>query len=1400
MADETDLPPEPAPLPEPAPGPPAKTRRWPWFSLTLLGGLLLLVAAVAGGLRWIDTEGGHRFIASKIGELRPASGLRITIGGIEGSILKRMTLRDIRFYDPQGEFARIETADMRWYPLAWMNNRLDIDWLHIPAARLQRLPRLKSTGQKTSILPGFDIRLMDLRLGRLDLGAAVAGKPHRVTGRGRLDIRSGRAVVDLKAFSLDSADGIRLALDSRPDDKRFDLDAVAAAPAGGIIANLLGIKESLGLAARGAGDWKSWRGRMIVLRDRQLAANVAITVRDGRYALSGPIDLIGPLRALGSGQSGGKAQIAADLGFANRVIDGTASLSVRGLRIGAQGGVDLGRNRFDELRVEAAIADLRQYAPALTGRNVLLRGRLAGPFASAQIEYLLTAPEIRQGSIALTQLRLSGEGRLTREGGAWPMTLTAASLRTGTPAIDARLRNLNAQGLVRFADGKLILAPTKLRSSGLTGRLDGEANLSSGALAFNLGLDLRGLELSGLGRLDATTVLKLAKPAGRALDLSGTARVALQRLDNSFLRSIGGGLPVINTGLSLGPNGQINLRDLRIVAPLLTLNGQGYRMRDGSVHLTGSGEHRTYGPVSLTLDGRIERPRVALTLARPSVGLRLTAVEALLEPNDDGFAVTARGQSILGAFTADGAILLPRGAPTLIQLNALHLGDILASGTVTPVTGGLEGQLKLSGPAEGGLVLSMADGVQNLALDVDLGNARFTGAVPIQVTRGRIRARVALVPDATSIEGDVQARGVRFGSLRIGRLTGSAKLVNGAGAVQISATAQNGRLFDLNAKGDVTPDRVSVALSGTIERQPVRLSGPAVIQREADGWRLQPVTMTLRGGTMRLAGFLGAESTHLEAQARNLPLALADMANEELGLGGTADGTLSYDQPRGGVPSGKIDLRIHGLTRSGLALSSTPIDIGVNGVLNDQRAAFRAVIADGGKIIGRAQALLAPLGPGSLMQRLNAAPLQAQLRYAGNAETLWRLTNIELFTLGGRLNLSANVGGTLADPQISGTLATQDATLQSPVTGLTLRRITASGQFNGSELRLANLKGETAGGGTASGNALFTFSGERGIGMDINLQTQRAVVLDRDDVGATVTGPIRIRSSGSGGVISGNLDVVQSRFMLGRASAVAEIPQLRVIEINRQGEEVEAVRASEPWRLDITAKAAGGLRVEGLGMESEWSAGLQITGAVTSPVFKGTATLIEGSYDFAGKRFDLREGRLTFQGATPVNPLLDIRAVADVSDVDATINVTGSSLRPIISFTSTSGLPQDELLSRLLFGTSITNLSAPEAIQLASAVAAFQGGGGGLDPINAVRKATGLSRLRILPADTTTGQKTSIAAGKNITRHLYVELITDGQGYSATRVEYQITRWLALLSSVSSIGRQSISGRVSKDY
>ena len=191
--------------------------------------------------------------------------------------------------------------------------------------------------------------------------------------------------------------------------------------------------------------------------------------------------------------------------------------------------------------------------------------------------------------------------------------------------------------------------------------------------------------------------------------------------------------------------------------------------------------------------------------------------------------------------------------------------------------------------------------------------------------------------------------------------------------------------------------------------------------------------------------------------------------------------------------------------------------------------------------------------------------------------------------------------------------------------------------------------------------------------------------------------------------------------------------------------------------------------------------------------------MIRGGYEFAGKRFDLTRGRIRFFGQSPPDPLLDILAEADVDNLSARIAIRGTAQVPQITFTSTPALPEEEVLSRLLFGSSITQISAVEALQLGAAVASLQGGGG-LDPINKLRSSIGLDRLRIVGADPVTGRGTSIAVGKYLGRRFFVELVTDGQGYSATQLEFRVTRWLALLASISTVGDESLNVKVSKDY
>src|SRR3546814_6869584 len=121
-----------------------------------------------------------------------------------------------------------------------------------------------------------------------------------------------------------------------------------------------------------------------------------------------------------------------------------------------------------------------------------------------------------------------------------------------------------------------------------------------------------------------------------AFTLSGNAMARMRRLDNGFLRSLGGGLPVLRSGLSLGPDGQLRFTDLRLQAPLLTLLAKGYRRHDGTFHFEGNGQHGSYGPLRLTLDGRIDSPTVDVVLQSPLKEQGVTDLPAHLVPDEAG--------------------------------------------------------------------------------------------------------------------------------------------------------------------------------------------------------------------------------------------------------------------------------------------------------------------------------------------------------------------------------------------------------------------------------------------------------------------------------------------------------------------------------------------------------------------------------------------------------------------------------------------------------------------------------------------------------------------------------------------------------------------------------------------
>jgi translocation and assembly module TamB len=1360
-----------------------------------------LVLALLAGLLALDTDPGHRFLIDRIERLQIRTGLKIRIGRIDGSIYGSARLKDVRLHDLQGLFLTVPDARLRWSPWGWTVNRLDITELTVPAATLHKLPHLRPMGRPFT-LPEIDIRIGRLAIDRLRISRGVAG-PERV-GRVSMqaDVRRGRALVR-GALATSAGDQLALLLDAEPRRKRFDLDADLTAPAGGLIGSLVGTKKPLAARVSGEGSWVAWNGRARLAAAGVRTADLALGVREGRYRLTGGLMLETVTRGRVQRLVGKRTAVDGQARFEDGVLAGRLGLRSAALSLRADGGIDLRRGLYDAVVVRGSLLQPPVLFRNMRGRDVQLRALLDGPYGAARFRYRVASPIIFFDRTGFEQAQLDGAGRLSSAPVKVPIRFTARRVTGVGDVAGGILANLSVAGVLKVSRTMITSDDLRVRSDKLTSRASLVVDLRSGTYDLRLSGELTRYYIPGLGIVDVKSSLSVVPGVNHlGTRVTGRAQAWVRRFDNAFLAGLAGGLPYLETNLTRERDGILRFSNLRITAPKLMLTGTGFRRRDGTMFFEGGGRQATYGPLRLTLDGRIERPRLAILLPRPLDTLGVRDMRLFLDPNQSGFAYRANGGSMLGNWTSGGAILLPRGSPARIAVAALEVAGVRATGALSSQSRGFDGRLDLAGSGLTGLLrFDRAGEVQRISFSFDANNARIATAPETRILRGGADGELLLDPAGLVMRGTVTARGLRHGALSLARLAASADLRDGRGEVKVAFAGSRGRAFDLQTVAQVAPGRLSVTGGGTIDRRPVRLAGPAVLTREAAGWRLAAASIGYGGGSLTLAGLFGDRTTEFDATLASMPMAVFDIVTPNLGLGGIANGRIRYRAVGDAPASGAVDLTVRRLTRSTLVLTSRPIDLGLKALLNGGQAGMRAVAASEGRIIGRAQARLAPLPPGGdLVARLTNAPLFAQLRYAGPADTLWRLTGIRQFDLSGPVAIAADVRGRLSDPAIRGSLRASNARLESATSGTVLTTLNAAGRFGGSRLLIDRMTATAGQGGSIAGTGSFDFGRPQGVGMDLAVTAQNAVLINRDDIGATVTGPLRIRSDGVGGVISGEVSLPRSRYRLGRAQVTTTVPRLsKLTQRNRPADDVEPPLPTAPWRLDLKATARNRLMVTGLGLDSEWRTILAITGKVGEPVLTGNATLLDGGYEFAGRRFELERGTIRFNGLSPPDPVLDIAAAANIQGLSATIRVTGTGLRPDVSFASNPQLPEDELLSRLLFGTSIANLSAPEALQLASAVAALQSGGS-LDPINALRRAVGLDRLRIIAADPTIGQGTAIAAGKYITRRAFVEVITDGQGYSATRAEFQITRWLSVLSTISTIGRQSVNIRVSKDY
>jgi translocation and assembly module TamB len=234
------------------------------------------------------------------------------------------------------------------------------------------------------------------------------------------------------------------------------------------------------------------------------------------------------------------------------------------------------------------------------------------------------------------------------------------------------------------------------------------------------------------------------------------------------------------------------------------------------------------------------------------------------------------------------------------------------------------------------------------------------------------------------------------------------------------------------------------------------------------------------------------------------------------------------------------------------------------------------------------------------------------------------------------------------------------------------------------------------------------------------------------------------------------------------------------------------------WALDVTLKAARGVFLRGHGLNVELSLDAHVGATTAHPDLSGKAYVVRGDYDFAGKRFEFDPTSVVYLSTRPQNIRLDLTATRDDPTLMASVHIRGTAARPEITLTSTPSLPNDEVLSQVLFGRTASQLSPLEAAQLASALSALAGGGG-FDVVGNLRTFAGLDRLALGGGDAASGA-VSVSGGKYITDNVYLELTGGGRDGAAAQVEWRVKRNFSVVSRVGGQGNSRLAIRWRRDY
>ncbi|MEZ5456670.1 MAG: translocation/assembly module TamB domain-containing protein [Lysobacteraceae bacterium] len=649
--------------------------------------------------------------------------------------------------------------------------------------------------------------------------------------------------------------------------------------------------------------------------------------------------------------------------------------------------------------------------------------------------------------------------------------------------------------------------------------------------------------------------------------------------------------------------------------------------------------------------------------------------------------------------------------------------------------------------------LSLADELQGewRLQDWDLAALRLPG-MPMQ---GRIEAHLGVsgTRDAPRLDIDAKARDLAVSGLAAKTLTGQGRLgwggdaplrfdVSGselslagqaltALAVQVDGrwSAQQWQARLQTAQGELTAQAHgggdASAWSGTLDRLQVSSVNPrwaswnlrqAVVVQMGDSTRITPFCID-NGAEARLCAQVDwpADGEAIaSAQLNELPwgslsvlLSPEQRAALPVRLAGSIHASVMAARSAQGALSGEMRLD------SALAISPRRGSRDAPPVLQvPTLSVVAAVDAQGWRLQSAAELFAAETRVGQWHVDLGVASLQDDALLQGEAQAqLTRLDWLEalsrqaLVNVQGRFDLQAQLGGSLAQPQVQGAAQVQAFAAELPAAGIRLQAGHAELQGAGSQWQVA---GEVTSGQPLRLTGTLDFRPEVRDRLLLRLEGEQVELANTPNFQLLASPAVDLSLRDEVLRLRGTVGVPRALIKLdGMDSTVSASPDVVVLDPASKEASVVASRVD----ANLTFALGDAVRLEGFGLKGNVAGDLRVRerpGRATT----GSGSLnVTGRYRAYGQDLEITRGRLSFATSPIDNPGLDIRAERRVDSVTAGIRLLGTAKSPNLTVWSDPAMDSSEALSYLVLGRPLRSASGADGRQLDAAATALGAGG-----------------------------------------------------------------------------------------